>query len=155
MQTRNIPQKINMRVTTSPYETSGKKMHICSVIIYPLEKNFIGTSSSLARGKSSVLLTDSLVTHCICHVVTRTRPPICLSFDFNLQCPLLGPLYMEWGTPVWWGWFPLFWRSGGHKTKETYPTKPGSPTPCKQGLSSALITHHTIECSNDFGCCLI
>ena len=22
----------------------------------------------------------------------------------------------------------------GHKTKETYPTKPGSPTPCKQGL---------------------
>ena len=25
-------------------------------------------------------------------------------------------------------------RSGGHKTKETYPTRPGSPTPCKQGL---------------------
>ena len=23
----------------------------------------------------------------------------------------------------------------GHKTKETYPTRPGSPTPCKQGLS--------------------
>ena len=22
----------------------------------------------------------------------------------------------------------------GHKTKETYPTRPGSPTPCKQGL---------------------
>ena len=42
---------------------------------------------------------------------------------------------MEWGTPVWWGWFLLFSRSGGHKTKETYPTRPGSPTPCKQGLS--------------------
>ena len=41
---------------------------------------------------------------------------------------------MEWGTPVWWGWFLLFSRSGGHKTKETYPTRPGSPTPCKQGL---------------------
>ena len=46
-----------------------------------------------------------------------------------------GPVYMEWGTPVKWGWFLLFSRSGGHKTKETYPTRPVSPTPCKQGLS--------------------
>ena len=46
----------------------------------------------------------------------------------------LGPVYMEWGTPVEWGWFLLFSRSGGHKTKETYPTRPGSTTPCKQGL---------------------
>ena len=30
--------------------------------------------------------------------------------------------------------FFLFSRSGGHKTKETYPTRLGSPTPCKQGL---------------------
>ena len=50
----------------------------------------------------------------------------------------LGPVYMEWGTPVWWGWFLLFSRSEGHKTKETYPTRPGSPTPCKQGLSDAM-----------------
>ena len=28
----------------------------------------------------------------------------------------------------------MFSRSGGHKTKETYPTRPGSPTPCKQAL---------------------
>ena len=42
---------------------------------------------------------------------------------------------MEWGTPVQWGWFLLFSRSGGHKTKETYLTRPGSPTPCKRGLS--------------------
>ena len=41
---------------------------------------------------------------------------------------------MEWGTPVQWGKFLLFSRSGGHKTKESYPTRPGSPTPCKQGL---------------------
>ena len=41
---------------------------------------------------------------------------------------------MDWGTPVQWGWFLLFSRSRGHKTKETYPTRPGSPTPCKQGL---------------------
>ena len=40
---------------------------------------------------------------------------------------LKGPVYMEWGTPVKWGWFLLFSRSGGHKTKETYPTRPGSP----------------------------
>ena len=33
---------------------------------------------------------------------------------------------MEWGTPVQWGWFLLFSRSEGHKTKETYPTRPGS-----------------------------
>ena len=70
---------------------AAKIMHICSVIIYPLKKKFIGTSSSLARGKSTVLLIGSLVTHCICQVVTRTRQPICLSFDFNLQCPLLVP----------------------------------------------------------------
>ena len=37
-----------------------------------------------------------------------------------------------------WGWFLLFSRSGGHKTKETYPTRPGSPTPCKQGLRQEL-----------------
>ena len=45
-----------------------------------------------------------------------------------------GPVYMEWGTPVQWGWFLLFSRSGGHKTKETYPTRLGPPTPCKHGL---------------------
>ena len=28
----------------------------------------------------------------------------------------------------------MFSRSGAHKTKETHPTRPGSPTPCKQGL---------------------
>ena len=32
----------------------------------------------------------------------------------------------------------MFSRSGGHKTKETYPTRPGSPTPCKQALSDAI-----------------
>ena len=34
------------------------------------------------------------------------------------------------------GWFLLLSHSGGHKTKETYPTRPGSPTPCKQALRS-------------------
>ena len=52
---------------------------------------------------------------------------------------LLGPFYMEWGTLVYWGWFLLFSRSGGHKTKETYPTIPRYPTPCKQGLIMMLM----------------
>ena len=30
----------------------------------------------------------------------------------------------------------MFSRSGGHKTKETYPTRPGSPTSCKEGVSA-------------------
>jgi len=53
---------------------AAKKMHVCSVVIYsyPLEKKFIGTSSILARGKSRLLPTDRLVTHCICQVVTGT-----------------------------------------------------------------------------------
>ena len=51
---------------------AAKIMHICLVVIYPLEKKFIGTSSILARGKSRVLPTDPLFTHCICQVVTGT-----------------------------------------------------------------------------------
>ena len=35
-------------------------------------------------------------------------------------------------------WFLLFSCPGRHKTKETYPTRPGSPTPCKQGLRSSI-----------------
>ena len=34
--------------------------------IYPLEKNFIGTSSISAQGKIYVLPTDPFFTHCIC-----------------------------------------------------------------------------------------
>ena len=43
------------------------------------------------------------------------------------------------GTPVQWGWFLLFSRSEGLKTKENYPTRPGSPTPCIQGLSPRML----------------
>ena len=39
---------------------------------------------------------------------------------------------MEWGTPVRWGKFLLFCVPRSVKTKVTYPTRPGSPTPCKQ-----------------------
>ena len=60
----------------------------------------------------------------------------CINSGWGAIWFLLGPVYMEWGTPVKWGWFLLFSRSGEHKTKETYPTRPGSPTPCKQALRS-------------------
>ena len=42
---------------------------------------------------------------------------------------------MEWGTPVKWGKFLLFCVPQSVKTKETNPTRPGSPTPCKQALN--------------------
>ena len=42
---------------------------------------------------------------------------------------------MEWGTPVRWGRFLLFCAPQSVKTKETNPTRPASPTPCKQALS--------------------
>ena len=43
---------------------------------------------------------------------------------------------MELGTPVWWDRLLLFCVRQSVKTKETTdPTRPGSPTPCKQALS--------------------
>ena len=45
---------------------------------------------------------------------------------------------MEWGIS----------RSRGHKTKETYPTRPGSPTPCKQGLRSFWKLHVVVVQNN-------
>ena len=46
---------------------------------------------------------------------------------------------MEWGTPVQWGKFLLFCVPQSVKIKETNPTRPGSPTPCKQALSFSLL----------------
>ena len=43
---------------------------------------------------------------------------------------------MEWGTSVKWGRFLLFCVLQSAKTKETNPTRPGSPTPCKQALNA-------------------
>ena len=50
----------------------------------------------------------------------------------------LDPFYMEWGTRVYWGRFLLFCVPQSVKTKEINPTRPGSPTPCKQALSGTL-----------------
>ena len=57
---------------------------------------------------------------------------------------------MEWGTPVQWGLFLLFSRSGGHKTKETYPNRPGSPTPCKQGITCFVKGKQTLKMEKTF-----
>ena len=56
------------------------------------------------------------------------------AIHLNGGMQLLGPVYMDWGTPVWWGKFLLFCVPQSVKTKETNPTRPGSPTPCKQAL---------------------
>ena len=66
----------------------------------------------------------------------------------------LGPVYMEWGIPVQWGRFLLFCVPQSVKTKETYPTRPGSPTPCKQGLSQSIsqsVSQSVSQQVNDFG----
>ena len=48
---------------------------------------------------------------------------------------------MEWETPVWWGRFLLFCVPQSVKTKETNPTRPGSPTLCKQALRVLWTLH--------------
>ena len=50
----------------------------------------------------------------------------------------LGPVYMEVGDPGLVGLVSFVFTLWGHKTKETCPTRPGSPTLCKQGLSACL-----------------
>ena len=44
----------------------------------------------------------------------------------------------------------MFSRPGGHKTKETYPTRPGSPTPCKQALSYKFFGGNVVSVPVDF-----
>ena len=67
-----------------------------------------------------------------------TRQKSCVAYRPAFQ----GLFTWRWGTPVQWGWLLLFSLSGGHKTKENYPTRPGSPTPCKQGLTLQIA--HTL-----------
>ena len=55
---------------------------------------------------------------------------------------------MEWGTPVQWGKFLLFCVPQSVKIKETYPTRPGSPTPCKQALRSFWKFHVVVGQNN-------
>ena len=73
-------------------------LRICSVIIYPLEKKFIGTSSIWQEVKVVCCLPSPFLHTASCQVVTGTavifhlagrQDRQCLSFEYNLQCPLL------------------------------------------------------------------
>ena len=45
---------------------------------------------------------------------------------------------MEWGTPVKWGRFLLFFVPQSVKTKESNPTRPGSPNHVNRPVVSTL-----------------
>ena len=70
---------------------------------------------------------------------SRVSAPVISMYDLSINLihnsltTHLDPVYMEWGTP--WGKFLLFCVPQSVKTKETYPTRPGSPTQCKQALN--------------------
>ena len=56
------------------------------------------------------------------------RPCISLNMTVRFSLSVLFSHFRSrHGTPV-----------RGHKTKETYTTRPGSPTPCKQGLKRGI-----------------
>ena len=59
---------------------------------------------------------------------------------------------MEWGTPVQWGRFLLSCVPQSVKTKETNPTRPGSPTPCKQTLKRLSCFLHLYSQVPNFPC---
>ena len=72
MPTRNTPQKINMRVTTSQYETSGKNnAPLLSCNLPAGEKIHWNKQHFGTRYKSFVAYRPPF-TYCICEVVTRT-----------------------------------------------------------------------------------
>ena len=52
---------------------------------------------------------------------------------------------MEWGTPVYKGRLLLFCVPQSVQTKESNPTRPGSPPPCKQALSSLFSMFNNIR----------
>ena len=66
----------------------------------------------------------------------------------SLSTSLLGPVYMEWGTPVKWGWFLLFSRSGDTKQKKPTPLDRGPPLHVNRPLMSDiyLLLHHKYVC---------
>ena len=71
---------------------------------------------------------------------SRCRPSSCLlavlaTFLAMFSASSQGLFTWSGGTPVQWGRFLLFCVPQSVKTKETNPTRPGFPTPCKQALT--------------------
>ena len=54
----------------------------------------------------------------------------------SCKCDHIKGLFFAWsgGPRSIVGLVSFVFTLWGHKTKETYPTRPGSPTPCKQAL---------------------
>ena len=50
----------------------------------------------------------------------------------------VGPVYMEWGTPVWWGWFLCFYALGDTKQKKLTPLDWGPPLHVNRVLDTLL-----------------
>ena len=100
-----------MRVTTSQYETSGKNNADLLTHNLPAGKKFIGTSSILARGRCRVSpsyrphMPGSNWNSSDFPSSRSARPPVCLSFEYNLQCPLLVPhLFPPYHRLFHWLW---------------------------------------------------
>ena len=85
-----------------------------------------------------------------CFRVVSNSPERDANWFFKL---LLGPVYMEWGTPVWWGWV--------HALEDTKQKK---PTPLDRGpplhvsrvlLSSRLLNSRRPVRKSKFGTCAV
>ena len=72
MPTRNTPQKINMRVTTSQYETSGKNNAPLLSCNLPAGEKIHWNKQHFGTRYKSFVAYQPPFTHCICEVVTRT-----------------------------------------------------------------------------------
>ena len=128
---------------------------LCCMIVYFKFLNYhfknirtvkvIGFPKSLvnilfSRSRENVTLQTN-ETYCYSEVVSRCA--FCIFWTFCSVNHLSGPLRAclhGLGDPGLVGWFLLFSRSGGHTKKETYPTGPGFPAPCKQGLRKHIFT---------------
>ena len=70
MPTRNKPQKINKRVTTSQYKTNGKiNEYLLSHNLPAGGKNLLEQAAFWHKVKVLCCRTDPLFTHCICQVL--------------------------------------------------------------------------------------
>ena len=70
---------------------------------------------------------------------------------FNTFLRLLRPCLHGVGDPGLVGRFLLFCVPHSVKTKETNPTRPGSPTPCKQALRLLLDLKVIVQIANFVG----
>ena len=91
--------------------------------------------SESIREKTESNLAANISIHIVIHIVTCQTMILSGERIFSGWADMfLRPRLHGAGDPVQWGKFLLFFVPQSVKTKETNPTRPGSPTPCKQGL---------------------